>query len=270
MRYEENDAFKLLTARIDALFDRAEGAPVSSPFLTPADRYFLSRHLEQTGRDGRALFFGGAPGAERQKLFVLPEYIVSLADGSDLYETTLQFLGADAFGDIAVLRVAGGGYRDFSHRDYLGSLLSLGLERDVIGDIALIDAYSAFVFADCRIAGFLCDTDLRVATDRVKVTRVALPANYRIERRFQPIADTVASARLDCVVAALCSLSREGAKDKILAGEVEHCYEVASRPDAAVRAGEIISVRGKGKFEVERVSDPTKKGRFRLLAKKYI
>lgn len=270
MRYEESDAFKLLTARVDALFDRAEGAPVSSPFLTPADRCFLARHLEQTGRSDRVLFFGGAPGAERQKLFVLPEYIAALADGGDLRETTLQFLGADAFGDIVVLRVAGGGYRDFSHRDYLGSLLSLGLERDVIGDIAPIDPYSAFVFADRRIAGFLCDVELRVATDRVKVTRAALPDGYRIERRFQPIVDTVASARLDCTVAALCNLAREDAKEKILAGEVEHCYETAARPDAAVRDGDIISVRGKGKFEVERITDPTKKGRYRLLAKRYI
>lgn len=270
MRLDESDAFRMLTARVDALFDRAVGAPVSSPFLTPAEQYFLARRLESTGRTGQALFFGGAPGAQRRKLFALPEYLTALADGDDLYETTVQFLGADAFRDITALKIAGGGFRDFSHRDYLGSLLSLGLERDVIGDIAPIDEYTAYVFVDCRVAGFLLDTELRVASDRVKVTRAALPAGYRIERKFKPIADTVASPRLDGVVAALCNLSREAAKEKIVAGEVEHNYEIAARPDAAVAAGDVLSVCGVGKFEVESVSDPTRKGRFRLIARKYI
>ena len=140
----------------------------------------------------------------------------------------------------------------------------------MIGDIAPIDEYTAYVFVDCRVAGFLLDTELRVASDRVKVTRAALPADYRIERKFKPIADTVASPRLDGVVAALCNLSREAAKEKIVAGEVEHNYEIAARPDAAVAAGDALSVRGVGKFEVESVSDPTRKGRFRLIARKYI
>lgn len=270
LRYEESDAFKLTAARVDALFDRAAGVPVSSPFLTPAEQYFLARRPERAGQAGQALFFGGAPGAERKKLFVFPEYIAALADGGDLYETAVQFLGADAFSDIAVLKVSGGGFRDFTHRDYLGSLLALGLERDSIGDIAPIDDYSAYVFVDCRVAGFLQSTDVRVASDRVKITRAALPEGYRIERKYREIADTVASARLDGVVAALCNLSREAAKDKITAGEVEQNYETVERPDAPVRAHDAISVRGHGKFCIDSVDDPTKKGRFRLRAKKYI
>ena len=85
MRLDESDAFRMLTARVDALFDRAVGAPVSSPFLTPAEQYFLARRLESTGRTGQTLFFGGAPGAQRRKLFVLPEYLTALADGDAFF-----------------------------------------------------------------------------------------------------------------------------------------------------------------------------------------
>lgn len=270
MRYEESDEFKLLSARVDELFDRASGDLVASRFLTPAEQYFTARRLAAAGKSSQTLFFGGAPGAQRKKLFVFPDYIVALADGGDLFETARQFLGDDAFGDIRVLKLAGGGFRDFSHRDYLGSLLSLGIERAVLGDIAPIDEYSAYIFVDRRVSGFLLDCDLRVANDRVKVTRAALPEGYEVVRRFKPIADTVASARLDGVVAALCNLSREAAKDRIAAREVEHNYETAERPDASVSAGDVISVRGFGKFEVESISDLTKKGRFRLIAKKYV
>ena len=109
-----------------------------------------------------------------------------------------------------------------------------------------------------------------MANDRVKVARAVLPAGYEIVRKFKPIADTVASARLDGVVTALCNLSREAAKEKILSKEVEQNYETAEKTDIPVSAGDVISVRGVGKFEVDSVSDPTKKGRFRLIAKKYI
>ena len=270
MRYEESDEFKLLCARVDELFDRAAGDLAASRFLTPAEQYFTARRLAASGRSVRTLFFGGAPGAQRKKLFVLPDYLVALAEDGDLFDTARQFLGEDAFGDIQVLKLSGGGFRDFSHRDYLGSLLSLGIERAVLGDIAPIDDYSAYIFVDRRVAGFLLGSELRVANDRVKVARTALPAGYEIVRKFKPIADTVASARLDGVVAALCNLSREAAKEKILSKEVEQNYETAEKTDTPVSAGDVISVRGIGKFEVESVSDPTKKGRFRLIAKKYI
>lgn len=270
MRYEESDEFKLLCARVDELFDRAAGDLAASRFLTPAEQYFTARRLAASGRSVRTLFFGGAPGAQRKKLFVLPDYLVALAEDGDLFDTARQFLGEDAFGDIQVLKLSGGGFRDFSHRDYLGSLLSLGIERAVLGDIAPIDDYSAYVFVDRRVAGFLLGSELRVANDRVKVARAALPAGYEIVRKFKPIADTVASARLDGVVAALCNLSREAAKEKILSKEVEQNYETAEKTDTPVSAGDVISVRGIGKFEVESVSDPTKRGRFRLIAKKYI
>ena len=129
MRYEESDEFKLLCARVDELFDRAAGDLAASRFLTPAEQYFTARRLAASGRSVRTLFFGGAPGAQRKKLFVLPDYLVALAEDGDLFDTARQFLGEDAFGDIQVLKLSGGGFRDFSHRDYLGSLLSLGIER---------------------------------------------------------------------------------------------------------------------------------------------
>ena len=80
----------------------------------------------------------------------------------------------------------------------------------------------------------------------------------------------MASERLDCVVASLCNLSREGAKEKILAGDVEHNYETATEISAAVSENDHISVRGTGKFLVVSVADPTKKGRLRLIAKRFL
>ncbi|MBQ8836151.1 MAG: hypothetical protein IJ002_01420 [Clostridia bacterium] len=276
MRYRDSEEFKLLCKKAEDAFARATGDVVSTAFLNPAEQYFLSEYIRMRGYSSRAVFFGGAEGAERKKLFAMPEYISALADGGDLIETAKSFLGDDAFGDVCTLKIAGGGFRDFSHRDYLGGILSLGLDRSAVGDIAPIDEFSAYIFVSRSAAHFLTEGDftetggIRIAHDRVKITRATLPDGYTITRKYKDITDTVASERLDCIVAALCNLSRESAKEKILAGEVEHNYETADEISAAVGANDLISVRGVGKFKIVSAADPTKKGRLRLIAKKFI
>ncbi len=276
MGYRESEEFKLLCAKAEDAFARAKGDIVSSVFLNPAEQFFLEEFIRLRGLSHRAVFFGGAEGAQRKKLFALPEYIAELDFGTGVFEAAKSFLGEDAFGDICTLKISGGGFRDFSHRDYLGGILSLGLNRGAVGDIVPIDEFSAYIFVSRSAARFLTEGDfsetggIRIAKDRVKITHAVLPPGYRIEQRFKEISDTVASERLDCIVASLCNLAREGAKERILAGEVEHNYETAAQPSTPVGANDCISVRGVGKFKIESVSDPTKKGRLRLIAKKFI
>lgn len=276
MLYKDSEEFKLLCKKAEEAFERATGDIVSTAFLNPREQYFLSEYIRMRGYMRRAVFFGGALGAQRKKLFALPEYIAEIADGDDLIETAKSYLGEDAFGDVCTLEISGGGFRDFSHRDYLGGILSLGLDRSAVGDIVPIDEYSAYIFVSPAAAHFLTEGDftetggIRIAHDRVKVKHAALPKDFVITRKYKEVTDTVASERLDCVIAALCNLSREGAKEKILCGDVEHNYETAAEISATVGADDCISVRGIGKFEIASVSDPTKKGRLRLIAKKYI
>ena len=94
-------------------------------------------------------------------------------------------------------------------------------------------------------------------------------ASLCIEPRTTELSDTVASARLDCVVASLCRLSREKARECVLSELVELNFEVEDRPDHAVEAPAILSVRGVGRFRVLSLSELTKKGRLRLRAEKY-
>ncbi len=275
MSYKNSEEFKLLCGKALDAFDRAKGDLVSTAFLNPREQYFLGEFIRMKGLSHRALFFGGAEGAQRKKLFAFPEYITELADDGDLYSAACAFLGEDAF-DICTLKISGGGFRDFSHRDYLGRNLSLGLDRSAIGDIAPIDDFSAYIFVSPAAARFLTEGDfletggIRIARDRVKITRATLPKGYKVEQKYKEVTDTVASERLDCIVAALCNLSREGAKEKILAGDVEHNYETATEISATVCENDHISVRGTGKFLVVSASDPTKKGRLRLMAKRFL
>ena len=84
------------------------------------------------------------------------------------------------------------------------------------------------------------------------------------------ISDTVASARLDCIVAAICSLSREKARAAVISGLVEVNFENETAPDKNLSVPAVVSVRGYGKFRINSVSDVTRKGRLRLDADKYL
>ena len=269
MTYRESDEFKLLLAHTEDLLARQSGVLQSTAFLNPKEQYFLRDALARRGADDRTLFFGGAPGALRQKLFVLPRYIADLGAGEPLFETAVTYLGADAFDEICPLRLTGGGFRAFSHRDYLGSLLSLGIERATLGDIVLQCDCSAIVFASAAAADLLCTLEVRIASDKVKVEKTVIPPSFCIEQRFSAVSDTVASPRLDAVTAALGRLSRERAKEEIVRGAVERNYETEFSPDETVEAGDILTLHGVGKFEITDLSAQTKKGRIRLCAKRY-
>lgn len=262
---------KLLLARVDELCDRAvRGRFVHTDFLTPRESKYAMEQLRRRGEAHRARLYGGYAAAERCCLLLFPDYVTD-AYGEGAEQPSVGELLAMAGEDdpVAAISVRGSGYRTLSHRDYLGSLLSLGLEREVLGDIAL-DGNDATVLCMARMVPFLLDNVERIGGDAVRVRQTVLSPDFDGGRTFAPIHDTVASARLDCVVAALCNLSREAAQTAVRDGLVELDYECEMRPDRTLEVPCIISLRGTGKFALRELGTLTKKGRIRLTADKYL
>lgn len=259
----------LFEAKITELAQRAEQYREGySAFLTPKEQIIAARILAQRKFDCVTFFFGGFDGSERNRLFAIPEYMAFEGElcAKNIYENFNETV-SDA---IVPVKVQGSGYKKLTHRDYLGSLLGLGIERSVVGDIAVLDEFSAVIFCDSKIAEYILLELKKIGSDTVKTKRFDLPEDFCVKREFQNISDTVASARFDCVVSALCGLSREKAQGVIRIGEAELDYFTEDRPDRTVSEGSVISVRGFGKFIVVSLSEQTKKGRLRLLANKYI
>lgn len=275
----QSEDIRMLTARLDDLCRRGErGESAVSPYLTPREAKYAASHLSARIRGGTALLWGGYPGAERVRAFILPDYTEGMTDPEVLAEGPAAALMDAGLDDIArelseavcAVCIKGSGFRELSHRDYLGSVLGLGLERDAIGDILTPDPHTAYLVTSARTADFLLTGLTKVATDTVKVTR--LPENFPLQstRRLTPIADTVASERLDCVVAALCNLSREKAQTAVRSGLVELDYEPCEACDTPVEAPATVTVRGFGKFAVHSFDGVTRKGRVRLVGGKYV
>ena len=128
----------------------------------------------------------------------------------------------------------------------------------------------AVIFCTEKLCDFFCSELVKIAREKAVTTPIELSAIAPPQRRVAAINDTVASARLDCVVGALCSLSREKARVAVVSGLVELEFECEERPDRAVSAPCMLSVRGYGRFRVLSLSDKTKKGRYRLSAEKFL
>lgn len=254
----------LLEAHAEELWHRAQNGEITyTAFLTPREQHLLYRALP-FARDAM-LPQGGYADAERQRLLFLPPYMTDAEP-----ELRAEWL-RDTLGELVIpLRISGSGFRELSHRDYLGAILNLGIERSALGDLCICDPHSAILFCDRVMCTFLCEHLTRVANDAVHVTEAELPADFNGGRQFRPIRDTVASPRLDSVVAALTNLSRERAQQLLREGLVELDYESADKPDKPVEEGAILTVRGKGKFVIRSLSEQTKKGRIRLAADQYL
>lgn len=255
---------RLLFARINDMISCAEkGSCGISNFLSPHDKYFSGLLLAERGMTDNWTFFGGCEGCERERLFVFPDYMTG--DGCE--ELRREELTAA----VAAVRVGCGGFgkRPLTHRDFLGACVGLGITRDKLGDIALTGD-GAWIFCDPKIAGFICETLTSVGSEGVKCSIGDPGRDFRIRREFADISGTVASARIDCVIAELCSVSRDRAQELIKAGLVEVWYQTCEKPDRIFDTPFTVSVRGYGKYNVLNASEQTRKGRLRLSAQKYV
>ncbi len=277
-----DEDIRALYARIDDLCVQAgQGAAAVTPFLTPREAKYARQYLSGRLRAGLALLWGGYPDAERVRVFLLPDYLEGLlpaggdggGDGvppADLLRAAgFDDLAEDAAGQTAALSVRGSGFRTLTHRDYMGAVLGTGLERDAVGDILSADGQSALLFCERRVAEYLCETLRRVGSDAVRL-HIEAPDGIKIPPRATvPMQDTVASERLDCVVAALCNLPRERAQSAVREGLCELDYECVRDCDRTVEPPAVLSVRGYGKFRVLCFGGENRRGRLRLTAEKF-
>lgn len=267
------DARDLFEARLeDAIRKCNAGSVAHLPFLTMRQRRRAERLLEARGMRENIWFWGGHPTAERACLFLLPDYLVAiLPEDADEREAALPDYLADELQEAVVaLSMQGSGFRNLSHRDYLGAVLGLGIERDALGDIAVQDEHSAILFCPRTLAGFLSGELTKVGSDTVRCRECKIDESFTDGKKYRPISDTVASARLDCVVAALCNLSREAAQSAVRSGLVEVDFEPEERVDTVLEPPITVSVRGHGRFILRSFDGETKKGRLRLKADQLI
>ena len=270
----------MFAGRIQDLARSSEYEVKTSAFLSPAEQKAAYDAALRAGASGRLAFWGGAPGCERRLAVFLPDWMTpdkafgGAFDGAR--EEIITDLSADGVTDrtlsgvIVPLEVSGSAYTELSHRDFLGAVTALGLERSAVGEIIVTSPSCAVIFALSGAARVIEEELSSVGRESVTVKRADLPDGFRAEREFEAITDTVMSPRLDAIVSALCKVSREASGALVAHGDVALNYETSSKPDAGVVRGDVITVRGYGKYIYDGDRGVNRRGRLRIDARKYI
>ncbi|MDR0531200.1 MAG: hypothetical protein LBG83_03950 [Oscillospiraceae bacterium] len=146
------------------------------------------------------------------------------------------------------------------HRDILGAALGLGIDRAVLGDIVVEDS-AAYLVCLRRVQGFLCENLDMAGRVRLRAEPIALSELPAARNAVGEHRGTVASLRLDNLLAEAFTLSRSQAEELLRLGLVQLCHEECRKGSKLVRQGDIISVRGKGRARLLEIGPESKKGR---------
>ena len=196
--------------------------------------------------------FGGYDEAERMMLAI-----------SDMDPETLRFCYP-----ITLVSIQTYEPDLLSNRDILGALMAAGIRRDCLGDIIARDGVLLF-FANEQIVDFLIENVSYIGRCAVVLKRqegsFSIPSPH-----FEDHRDTVASLRLDAIVASLIKGSREQACKMIELGYVLVNHRSMGKKTKEISAGDRIIVRGRGKWIVDECDTLTKKGRIVIKTRKYI
>lgn len=149
-----------------------------------------------------------------------------------------------------------------THRDFLGALMSLGIERETVGDI-LVEDGRCVVFVKSDLEFFVKSQITKIGRAGVKISDFS-PDDLPKGRGKEEIYYTVSSLRLDNIIAAVTGLSREKTKNLILAGNVCADHSVVQNISMVLAENTVFTVKGKGKFILNSVLGETRKGRIRI------
>ncbi|MGN8896784.1 RNA-binding protein [Flavonifractor sp. HCP28S3_F3] len=249
---------RLLLARVldklELAWDR--GVPSHTGFLSPHERAVVEGLIRAEGWP-RHLFFGGFADAERTVCAFLPDWLEEE-----------DWLAGQEYDPIRALRCTWTG-GSLTHRDFLGSILGLGLDREKVGDLLVRDGVcDVLVLED--VADFLLLHLEQAGRVHLKVSSISLEMVSPPPVQVRTIRDTVSSLRLDAVASSGFSISRGKAADLISSGKVQLNHQECLKPDRPVNEGDTLSCRGFGKCVVKEVGGPSKKGRIMIVLERYV
>ncbi len=241
---------KLLLARLQDLEHRAEHGkkPCFSRFLDPKEIALFEKHYHPHLPH---LLWGGYEDAERKMLGFFPDFKEPVAT---LFPLTALRIHAR---------------EELSHRTILGSLMGLGIERNLLGDVAK-EEKNAVVFVCDSIREFLQMNVSRAGKTGVSLKEAPPDSLCLLPRAWEPISGTVASLRLDCVLGLLLNCSRNQTEELLKKELVSVNFSLCTKGAFLLSAGDVLSIRGFGRAELLETLGETRKGRMKITLKKYI
>lgn len=225
---------------------------LSQKRFSPSFYGFLNEHETQVIKDNvyldeSCVFWGGFDDALRVV------FGAGVSDTSEFPITSLKFSYKKEY--------------QLTHRDFLGALMSLGIERFTIGDI-IVSSGEAIVFVKSDISQYILEQVDKIGRVGVKVS-VCDTLSFSHNYSFDELTFTVSSLRLDSFVSNVCKISREKAQQLISADFVSVNHKIENSNSKSLTVLDVITIRKYGKYVFAEECGFSKKGKIRISVKHF-
>lgn len=252
-----NDAEHLLIKRLEDLHKAANKRRqcTNTEFLAMAEGSVAMAYLDS--HNITYLMSGGYNEADRQLALIFPDDALDAA----IHTLPINFIQIKPSGN----RFHG----DPTHRDYLGALMNLGIERRVFGDMIIQEQMCTLICIN-HIREFIMTNLNHVGNCDVHLEVIDSLEDLQVQRQYKRIRNTVASLRLDSIVKICTNLSRGSSMSLIKSGSVFVDGREINKASHLVEEGRVLSIRGYGKYRVAFIGSKTKKDRTVVEIDQYI
>ncbi len=259
-----NDELQYMAKRFSDLSGQADrkGIILFSDFLSLGEQTLLAQQAKKLASAYE--LFGGYECAERQMAAFIPD---ALFYDARREEGKPFAAGQYPFKCLRILPAHPKFAEKLTHRDVLGALMSLGLERNRLGDL-IVDGEQILVFAQDRIVPYLMDSLSSVRHTAV-ILEILEEQCISYEPHFTEKEAIVTSNRLDAVIAAICKTSRSASLKLISEGKIFVNGTESLHNTYYCKQGDILSIRGFGKVRFGEILGTTKKDRLKFSYKIY-
>lgn len=256
----ENKEEKIILAKLNDKIRlcKTKNKLVNTEFLNMYQENIIRKELERI-KAKNYILTGGYAEAESKILIMYPEKI------------TEEIAKENITNIIKVIKIQLPNEQKgkYQHRDYLGTIMQFGLERERIGDIIVYED-EAYVIALSENAQYIKDS--LQTTKKFKKSKIEIIdiVEMKVKKpEFEEIKISVSSQRLDNFISEICKISRSETTRLIASELVSINCKIETKQTKTVEIGDVLIIRGKGKFIVSDFLDINRKGKQVVIVKKY-
>lgn len=258
--YKNQEERILVAKMLDKLeFTKTKNKIQYTDFLNLYEQEIALKIMKLVGFE-KFYLFGGREDTERKILVMYPEKLTEEMTRKN-HNSIITIIR------INLPRELEG---EYDHRNYLGAIMKIGIEREKIGDIIVVSRGADIIVKE-EISEFLLQNLSSLTRfQSAEISKVNLDELSDSQVAKVEISSVIISLRLDNIVSVLAKTSRNKAIDILKQERVFVNYKLETKPSKQIKVGDIITIRGKGRFEFREIAGNTRKGRYVVKIDKYV
>ncbi len=258
-----NEKDILLSHALDLKEKCADNSIITNTNFLSIDEVSIVKATDKTlSQFCDVFYYGGYENAERCVAVFTPKFLE--IDSIDAY-----FSENSDENPICLIKIIKDKFCVLSHRDYLGSLMGLGIKRETLGDIVVSDD-GCYVFALKSISKYICENLKRIGRGTVECQILDVSQFVFSEQNIKEEFFFVTSLRIDNFLSSVFNLSRTQSTEYLKKGVVFINSAECLKKDFMLKQGDKVVLRGKGKVVFKEIVGESKKGRLRISVTKFI